>query len=115
MEDECSKIRALIPRGASRYVLVTNIPGTAHPEKGSIDKLNKLLTITLRVPASCWWRDDINRRLDSAWDLKWVYPDIMSGPDFLRAIIEAGLSESRKRRSAAMRAFVRAQTTWTRR
>jgi hypothetical protein len=109
IEDEAPKVRGLIPRGAVRYVLMTNVPGTAHLDSGSIDKLNNVLADRLGIPVSCWWRDDINRRLDDAWDLKWTYPDIMSGPDFLRAIIESGLSEHRERRSAAIRAFLRAQ------
>ncbi len=33
----------------------------------------------------------------------------MAGPDFLRAIIESGLSEHRERRSGAIRAFLRSQ------
>lgn len=109
VEDEAPKVRDLIPRGAVRYVLMTNVPGTAHLDKGSIDKLNSLLAEKVGVPSSCWWRDDISRRLDDAWDLKWAYPDIMAGPDFLRAIIESGLSEHRERRSSAIRAFLRSQ------
>jgi hypothetical protein len=71
VEDEAPKVRELIPRGATQYVLLTNIPGTAHLDRGSIDKLNQLLADKLNVPSFCWWRDDINRRLDTAWDLKW--------------------------------------------
>jgi len=109
VEDEAPKVRELIPRGALRYVLMTNVPGTAHLDKGSIDKLNSLLAEKLGVPSFCLWRDDISRRLDDAWDLKWAYPDIMAGPDFLRAIVESGLSEHRERRSSAIRAFLRSQ------
>ncbi len=106
---EAPKVKDLIPRGAARYVLLTNIPGTAHLDRGSIDKLNASLKDKLGIPANCWWRDDINRRLDNAWDLKWAYPDLLSGPDFLRIIIESGLSEHRDRRSAAVRAFLKNQ------
>lgn len=109
VDDEAPKVGVLIPRGAVRYVLLTNIPGTAHLDKGSIDKLNQLLTDKFGIPSSCWWRDDINRRLDTAWDLKWMYPEILSGPDFLRIIIESGLSEHKERRAAAIRAFLRGQ------
>ncbi len=109
LEEEAPKLRALIPRGAIRYVLITNVPGTAHLESGSIDKINTILSENLGVQSACWWRDDINRRLDRAWDLKWAYPDIMAGPDFLRAIVESGLSEHRERRSSAVRAFLRCQ------
>jgi hypothetical protein len=106
---EAPKLRALIPKGASRYYLITNIPGTAHLDAGAIDKLNQTLTDSLTIPSRCWWRDDICRRLDDAWSLKWVYPELMTGPDFLRAIIDSGLSEHRDRRSATVKAFLRHQ------
>ncbi len=53
VEGEAPKVRELIPRGAVRYVLITNVPGTAHLEKGSIDKLNKILEDNLALPSSC--------------------------------------------------------------
>jgi hypothetical protein len=109
VEDEAPKIKELIPKGAIRYVLLTNISGTAHPEKGSIDLVNSLLSTEIGIPSQCWWRDDINRRLDNAWDLKWMYTEIMTGPDFLRLIIESGLSEHKERRNASIKAFLRAQ------
>ncbi len=107
--EEAPKIAPLVPKGASAYFLVTNIPGTAHPESGSIDKMNQTLSDALGVPAICWWRDDVNRRLDSAWAVKWAYPEIMVGPDFLRALVESGLTEHRERRAATVRAFLRHQ------
>lgn len=109
VDKEVPKVRKLIPRGAARYVLVTNVPGTAHLDAGSIDRVNRSLSQELGIPSSCWWRDDINRRLDNAWSLKWVYTELMTGPDFLRAIVESGLSEHRDRRSNTLRAFLRAQ------
>src|SRR5215813_5256185 len=83
--------------------------GTAHPEVGSIDQLHKLLNNELGLPSACWWRDDICRRLDNAWDLKWCYPELMTGSDLVRAIVEQGLSENRERCSSAIRAFVKDQ------
>jgi hypothetical protein len=109
MGEELAKVRRLILQGASHYLLLTNIPGTAHPGVGSIDRLNKLMSETLGIPSQCWWRNDINRRLDDAWSLKWVYPDLMTGPDFLRWIAETGFSEHRERRAATTRAFLRTQ------
>jgi len=109
IDDEAPKVNGLIPRGAVRYVLVTNVPGTAHLDQGSIDRLNTLLAAKIGIPSFCWWRDDVCRRLDSSWDLKWAYPDVMAGPDFLRAIVESGLSEHRERRTATIRAFLRSQ------
>jgi hypothetical protein len=109
IEEEAPKVRKLIPRGATKYVLLTNIPGTAHSSSGSIDKLDQLLKEKLGISSTCWWRDDINRRLDNAWDLKWTYPELLTGPDFLRIIIESGLTEHKERRSAAIRAFLKTQ------
>jgi len=105
LEEELPKIKKQIPAGAKRFVLITNAPGTAHPAVGSIDKVAELLS-TLDIPAQCWWRDDINRRLDDAWDIKWSYPEIFSGPDLLRLIIESDISSNSERRVAAIRAFL---------
>lgn len=109
MEEEAPKLARLIPRGASQFYLLTNIAGTAHLDRGSIDRLNHTMSEHLQVPFMCWWRDDIERRLDNAWDLKWIYPDLMIGPDFLRCVFESGLPEDRDRRESALRAFVAQQ------
>ena len=72
VEDEAPKLAALVPKGAVRYYLITNVPGTAHLERGTIDKVNALLSTTLGIPSFSWWRDDVNRRLDDAWSIKCV-------------------------------------------
>lgn len=107
--NEAPAVKARISDGAKRYFLLTNVPGTAYPGSGSIDTVHKLLTDQLSLPAQCWWRDDINRRLDSAWDLKWSYPELLTGRDVVRAIIEGRLTEHGARRASAIRAFVRDQ------
>lgn len=61
------------------------------------------------IPAECWWREDINRRLDGEWDIKWSYPEILHGQDVLRFVIENGLSEDKRRREAAILGFLQAQ------
>jgi hypothetical protein len=109
IEEEAPKLDKLIPKGAKAYYLVTNVPGTAHLDSGSIDKCQKTLSEKLLIPAFCWWRDDLNRRLDTAHDLKWLYPEIMTGTDMLRLVVESGLTEDKERRTSAIRAFVRAQ------
>jgi hypothetical protein len=107
---ELPKIKRLAEAGASRYVLLTNVPGSAHYSTGQVDRLQRILDETVPIPAQCLWRADLDRRLDGAWDLKWVYTDLMSGPDVVRALLEAGLGgEERNRRSAAMTAFIRTQ------
>jgi hypothetical protein len=105
-EEEAPKIKKLLPAGAKQYVLITNIPGTAHPGVGSIDKLDALLTRQMGISSVCWWRNDLARRLDSAWDLKWTYPELMTGPDLIRLVVEHGLAEDKQRRASAVRAFV---------
>lgn len=108
LEEEVQKIKKLIPKGAKRFLLITNVPGTAHLEVGSIDKSNEILK-TIGLPADSWWREDLNRRLDSAWDLKWAYPELMTGPDLIRAMIESRLSDDKERRTTAIKAFIRDQ------
>ena len=109
LRKEAPKISKLIPRGAKEFYLLTNVPGTAFPDSGSIDTVQALLTENIEVPSQCWWREDIVRRLDNAWNLKWVYPEILSGPDILRFIVERGLAEEAERRTNVIRAFVRDQ------
>lgn len=109
IEEEAPKMEKMIPKGALRYYLLTNVPGTAHLDVGSIDRVNKILNDALEIPSQCWWRDDLNRRLDNAWSLKWVYPELMTGLDMLHYVLESGLSEDKERRTSAIKSFVRAQ------
>lgn len=109
LRNEAPKVKSLLKKGAKGYYLITNIPGTAHPDTGSIDKALVILNHTLGIPCRCWWRDDLSRRLDNAWDLKWVYPEVMTGTDMLRAIIESELSEAKGQRSLALRTFIKRQ------
>ena len=75
IKDEIPKIQKLIPKGAKRYYLLTNIKGTAHLDAGSIDKLNKILEENISIPSLCWWRDDLSRKLESDSLLKWSFPE----------------------------------------
>ena len=106
LRDELPRVQKQIGEGAKRFVLVTNVSGTAHSESGSIDKLQELLEEHIPIPAQAWWRDDLDRRLDDAWDLKFVYPALFSGTDFLRLVVEASPNEDRERRRIAIAAFL---------
>ncbi len=106
IEAEIPKIKLLADRGAKQYVIICNVSGTAHLDKGKIDSLNSTLSKLIPIPSFCWWRDDINRRLDNAWNVKWAYPDILSGPDLLRAAFESHGSD-KARRERTIRAFLR--------
>ena len=102
----CVKSKIKSSEGAERFVLVTNVPGTAHQGSGSIDKLQALLAEHMPIPAEAWWRDDLDRRLDNAWDLKFAHPALFSGTDLLRLVIEASPSEGRERRRIAITTFL---------
>jgi hypothetical protein len=109
VEGEIEKVRALVDRSATGYFLITNVRGSSHLDNGSIDQMQDLLSEKLDLPAVCWWRDDLERRLDDAWDIKWAYPDVLTGSDFLRAVCEMGLKQDMARRESALRAFLRDQ------
>ena len=94
---------------STNYVLITNVPGTANGGSGSIAVVQKLLCQHLRVPAQCWWRDDIERRLDDAWDIKWAFPEVLRNQDIFRIVVEQHLTEDVKRRAYALRAAIEDQ------
>ena len=106
LREELPKVQIQIEEGAERFVLVTNVAGTGHLNAGSKDKLQALLEDQIPIPAQAWWRDDLDRKLDNAWDLKFAYPALFSGTDLLRLVIEASPSEDRERRDNAIKAFL---------
>ncbi len=85
-----NELRRELPRlapnilGPTKYILMTNVPGTGARGGGSIDVVEELLSEALGTPSQCWWRDDIERRLDDAWDVKWSFPEVFSNQDILR-------------------------------
>ena len=105
-DGEIDKVKRLIERGANRYLLATNVSGTAHLEIGSIDKLQLELSDKFGVPVLCWWRDDINRRLDGSWDIKLRYPEVLSGSDFFHLLLETTVGQEAERRLRTLRAFL---------
>jgi hypothetical protein len=110
VEGEIKKVQRLASRGLKQYVIVTNVRGTSHLDVGTMDRLHAILE-KFPVPANCLWRDDLNRRLENAWQLKWMYAELMTGPDLIHAIIESGLGDEKERRTATIRAFVKDQFT----
>ncbi len=87
IKSEEEKVKKLIQRGATCYHLVTNVQGTSHLDGGSIDKTNKVLSDAFDIPTYVWWRDDLDRRLDSANDIKWSYPEILKATDILPVLL----------------------------
>ena len=87
IHSEKKKVEELIRRGATHYYLITNVPGTAHRDSGSIDRANAVLTDVLTIPSQVWWRDDLDHRLDKASDVKWAYPQLLSAVDLLPVLL----------------------------
>lgn len=106
---EKAKVDKLKAMGLFKYYLITNLKGTAHPDSGSIDRVNKLLTESLGVEAYCWWRDDLDRRLDGHSSIKWSYPEILKATDLLEALVSGHLGDGEERRSSAIRAYLTTQ------
>ncbi|MFE3853619.1 NACHT domain-containing protein [Streptomyces griseorubiginosus] len=106
IDGEVDKVKKLVERGATAFVLITNMPGTSHLDAGRMDKVQKHLDEVMPVNASCWWRDDLDRRLDVNYDLKLKYPSLLSGADIIRILWEAtGSGQDQQRRSNALAAY----------
>lgn len=109
LANEEAKIDKLVENGANNYILLTNLPGTGKLDQGSIDCVAKLLKDELPIPGQCWWRDDIERRLDNAWDIKWSFPEVLNNYDIIRMVLQAQDSASADRRSRALKSALRDQ------
>lgn len=71
IKKETDKIKRLVARGATRYILITSVAGTSpmakhagRPGSGTMDKLDEELAgyaEQLGLEAmECWWRDDVD-------------------------------------------------------
>lgn len=109
IKKEKPKIENLKKSGLSKYYLITNMKGTSHLEKGSIDRVNEQLSTSLGIESYCWWRDDLDRRLDGNSSVKWSYPHILKATDLLEALVGGLLGEAEERRRGAIRAYITSQ------
>lgn len=106
IKTESEKINKLKARGLERYYLITNVSGTSHYDSGSIDRVNDQLSLAFNVQAYCWWRDDIDRRMDTNSSIKWSFPDILRGSDLLQFLYEGKFGGEESRRLAAIKAYL---------
>ncbi len=106
LKNELPKIHKQVANGAKKFVLVTNVEGTAHHKTGSMDKLQALLDEYIPIDAQALWRCDLDTRMDNSMDLKFKYPSIIAGDDLLSLIVEAGQDENSERRQNAVTAFL---------
>ena len=88
IDTEGKKVKQLIERGATHFYLITNVSGTAHLDKGSIDKTNKALTEAFDIPSFVWWRDDLDAQLNNAADVKWSFTEILRASDILQLLVQ---------------------------
>ncbi len=107
MKGEIPKLQKILERRSEciEYLLITNIPGTAFPEFGSIDTLNGLLETNLPIPVRAWWRDDLDRRCEASADIRWAYPDILRGVDLLQSLANSGGQDLDTRRLDVLKSF----------
>lgn len=103
------KVRKLITRGATQYYFITNVRGTAHLATGSIDRADAELTRTLGLQSRIWWRDDLDRRLDNAFSIRWSYPEILPATDVLPLLLRNYHSTHDLQPVRALRSYIAAQ------
>jgi hypothetical protein len=93
IKGEADNIRRLVQAGADEYYLMTSVAGTASRDRGTMDRLDKLLAAHSKdfgISMQCWWRADIDARVDTApRELKWTYQEMLAGVDAVRYLIEA--------------------------
>lgn len=106
IDTEAAKVATLLSQGATAYYLITNVKGTAHLGSGSIDRVNRQLSDAFGIDAHCWWRDDIESRVDGHSSIKWSYPEIIRATDFLEYFFVTKGDQSTQLRTDALRAFM---------
>jgi hypothetical protein len=110
LKKELPKILRLAKQGVENYIIATNARGTAHKDVGRIDKVQKWLDNNLPIPGTCFWRDEIDRRFDSATvSLRLKYSELLSLEDGIDVALGAILGSNYERQQDAIRAFIAAQ------
>lgn len=102
IKDEEHNLQRMQERGTKEWLLVTNVPGTAHEDTGRIDLLNAHLVEEgerFGMKMRAWWRNEVSRAVDSApSELKFAYPDMLLGADIIRSITQTQFMIERKNR-----------------
>ncbi len=107
LNGEMPKITWLIGRGLGKYILVTNMPGSSHRDTGAVDRVRTFMEANLTCASQCLWRDDLDRKLDNAYDVKLHYPSLLSGADAMRLMLEkACAGEDAERRKRALNSYI---------
>lgn len=109
IRSEQKKVEKMVARGAASYYLLTNVRGTSHLDCGSIDSVNAALSSAFSIPSYCWWRDDLERRIDALHEVKWSYPEMLRATDVLAALLNSGSDDDVARRSDVIRSYMALQ------
>jgi hypothetical protein len=98
IKGESAKITQLVVDGADEYILLTSLAGTSVPGRGTMDQLDAILaqhSTNFGIPMKCWWRADVDARVDNASrELKWAYSEMLAGNDLIRYLMEADRTET---------------------
>lgn len=99
IKHEYDNITRLVADGARGYYLLTNVAGTGMGDRGSMDRLDERLQHHSRhfgIPMDCWWRADIDARVDAApREITWAYAEMLAGHDAIRYLLDAERGEGR--------------------
>lgn len=106
---EKEKVLALIKKGAKKYIFITNVRGSSHPDAGSVDKVNSTLTAAFGIPSYCWWRDDIDAHLNRLDNIKWSFPTILKATDLIPLLLKSHQSEASRIRNDAIKTYIATQ------
>ena len=102
---ESDKIKARAKAGATRYVLMTSVSGTAAAATGpngygagTIDKLDTMLAGYAADygldSMECWWRDDLDALVPTLpHSVLWRFQKMLAGPEAMRFLLEADQAE----------------------
>lgn len=103
---EIDKINRLIPNGATKYFILTNVRSSGHLESGTIDKTNKILESKIKIPSICWWREDLARIFEMDPAFKWSFPELLNGQELLNLGLFNHINDNRERREGVIRAYL---------
>jgi hypothetical protein len=119
---ESENIKARVKDGATRYVLMTSVSGTAAPATGpnnyGAGTINKLDTKLAEYATEygldsmeCWWRDNIDALVSALpSSALFRFQKMLAGPEAMRFLLEAQQAESADARLALLvRKAVQAQ------
>lgn len=109
IKSEAKKVKVLIQQGATAYYFMTNVQGTSRSNVGSIDTINDILSKEFGIPCFVWWRDDIERRIESHEGIIWRYPELARGQDFLEFLVKGGQISTRREKADALSAYMATQ------